>query len=124
MSLVVVIRERYRAWGQRPQETFDSVFHTLASNQGWRQEFSDGGADSSDEGAKIWFSWYYKCQVSEKFHLPTGRLACSDGGYSPLALPWRHLCSDESPNIMYAMKGKGLKFCCICFLQEASFNTA
>ena len=24
------------------------------------------GADSSDEGAKIWFSWYYKCQKSPK----------------------------------------------------------
>ena len=33
------------------------------------------GADSSDEGAKIWFSGYYKCQkISEKiaFHLPMG----------------------------------------------------
>ena len=30
--------------------------------QGWRQEFSDGGADSSDEGAKIWFSGYHKYQ--------------------------------------------------------------
>ena len=32
------------------------------------------GADSSDEGAKIWFSGYYKCQNLRKitFHLPTG----------------------------------------------------
>ena len=32
------------------------------------------GADSSDEGAKIWFLGYYKCQKSPKkitFHLPT-----------------------------------------------------
>ena len=28
----------------------------MLNNQGWRQEFSDGRADSSDEGAKIWFS--------------------------------------------------------------------
>ena len=30
--------------------------------------------------------------ISEKitFHLPTGGLVCSDGGYSPLALSWRH----------------------------------
>ena len=33
------------------------------------------GTDSSDEGAKITFSGYYKCQKSPKkitFHLPTG----------------------------------------------------
>ena len=33
------------------------------------------GADSSDEGAKKWFSGYYKCQKSSKkidIHLPTG----------------------------------------------------
>ena len=53
--------------------------------QGWRQEFSDGGADSSDEWTKIWFSGYYKCQKS-----PKNRFSPSDGGYSPLALPWRH----------------------------------
>ena len=32
--------------------------------QGWRQEFSDSGADSSDEGAKIRLSGYCKCQKS------------------------------------------------------------
>ena len=37
------------------------VFHS-----GWRQEFSDGGADSSDEGAKIRFLGYYKCQKAPK----------------------------------------------------------
>ena len=50
--------------------------------QGWCQEFSDGGADSSDEGAKIWFSGCYKCQKSPKkllFTFPWG-LACSDEG--------------------------------------------
>ena len=36
--------------------------HSLT--QGWRQEFSDGRADSSDEGTKIWLLWYYKCQKS------------------------------------------------------------
>ena len=34
--------------------------------QRWRQEFSYGGADSSDRGAKIRFSGYYKCQKSSK----------------------------------------------------------
>ena len=50
------------------------------------------GADSSNEGAKIWFSGYYKCQKSPKKSPFTFRrgLACSDGGYIPLALPWRH----------------------------------
>jgi len=52
------------------------------------------GAYSSDEGAKILFSGYYKCQKSENiaFHLLKGGLACSHGGYSPLALPWLHPC--------------------------------
>ena len=37
---------------------------------------------NSDEGAKIWFSGYYKCQKSPKkscFNFRRG-LACSDGG--------------------------------------------
>ena len=34
--------------------------------QGWCQEFSDGRAESSDEGANIWFSGYYECQESPK----------------------------------------------------------
>ena len=40
------------------------------------------GADSSDEGAKIWISGYYKCQKSPKKSRFTFRrgLACSDGG--------------------------------------------
>ena len=40
------------------------------------------GADSFDEGAKIWFSGYYQCQKSPKKLLFTFRreLACSDGG--------------------------------------------
>ena len=54
------------------------------------------GAESSDEGAKIWLSGYYKCQKSQKkiaFHLPTGGWHAPTGGYSPLALPWRHHCN-------------------------------
>ena len=64
--------------------------------QGWRQEFSDGGVDSSDEGAKIWFSGYYKCQKSSKKSLFTFRRGASmlrRGLQPPLALPWRHPCS-------------------------------
>ena len=40
------------------------------------------GPDSSDEGAKIRFSGYYKCQKSLKNHFSPsdGGLACSDGG--------------------------------------------
>ena len=44
--------------------------------------FEGGGADSSDEGAIIRFSGYYKCQKYPKkvvVHLPMGRLAYSDG---------------------------------------------
>ena len=33
------------------------------------------GADSSKEGGKIWFSWYYKCQKS-----PKKSFSPSDGG--------------------------------------------
>ena len=40
-------------------ESTQSVF-----GQGWRQEFPDWGADSSDEGAKILLSGYFKCQKS------------------------------------------------------------
>ena len=29
--------------------------------RGGARNFPTGGADSSDEGAKIWFSGYYKC---------------------------------------------------------------
>ena len=42
-------------------------------------------------------------KISEKvaFHLPMGGLACSDRGYSPLALPWRHYCHSAVPNYQY-----------------------
>ena len=41
-----------------------------------------GGADSTDEGAKIWFSEYHTYQKSPKnrFSPSDGGLACSDGG--------------------------------------------
>ena len=54
----------------------------LSYNQRWRQEFSDGGADSSDEEAKIWFSGHYKCQKSPKKSFFTFQwgVACSDRG--------------------------------------------
>ena len=51
------------------------------------------GADSSDEGAKIWFSGCYKCHKSPKKSLFTCRRGASmlrRGGHIPLALPWRH----------------------------------
>ena len=52
------------------------------------------GADSSDEGAKMWLSGYCKCQKFPKNSLFTFRRGAGmvrRGGYSPLALPWRHL---------------------------------
>ena len=43
------------------------------------------GADLSDEGAKIWFSGYHKCQKSPKnrFHLPTGGWHAPTGAIAP-----------------------------------------
>ena len=65
-------------------DTFAKYF--ILNNLLYYTDFASGvapgifrrGADSSDKGAKIWLS--------------DGGLACSDGGYSPLALPWRHPC--------------------------------
>ena len=44
------------------------------------------GADSSDEGAKIWFQGTINAKISEKiaFHLPTGASMLQKGGYSLL----------------------------------------
>ena len=44
-------------------------------HQGWHQKISDEGADSSNEGTKIWFSGYYKYKKS-----PKNRSCSSDGG--------------------------------------------
>ena len=50
--------------------------------QGWCQEFSDRGTDSSDKGAKIRLSGYCKCQKSPKnsFSPSDEGLACSGRG--------------------------------------------
>ena len=70
------------------------------------------GTDSSDNRAKIWFSGYYKCQKSPKNRSSPSDvgLECSDGGYSPLALPWRHPCS-----IYYSIGGN-------CFSVKSTCN--
>ena len=54
--------------------------------QGWLQEFSNKGADSSDEEAKIGLlrTIITKNIQTYSFHLLAGGLACSAGGYSPL----------------------------------------
>ena len=44
--------------------SFDDNFYWNSHHQGWRQEFSDRGADSTDEGANIRLSGYCKCQKS------------------------------------------------------------
>ena len=54
-----------------------STYLLHCQNQGWHQEFSDGRADSSDEGATIWFSGYYKCQKSPEKSLFTFRRGAS-----------------------------------------------
>ena len=59
------------------------------------------GADSSDEGAKIWLLGYYKCQKSPKkscFTFRRGASMLRRGDYSPLALPWRHPCYEIQLN--------------------------
>ena len=43
---------------------FYQLHFCYALLQGWRQEFSDRGADSFDEGARIRLSVYCKCQKS------------------------------------------------------------
>ena len=60
--------------------------------QGWRQEFSDGGLTLPTRGLKHGFQGTINAKNLRKnrLSLSDGRLACSDGGYSPLALPWRH----------------------------------
>ena len=70
---------------------FDVMFILIALwiDAGVVQGVFRRGFDSSDEGAKIWFSRYYKCQKSSKQWLFAYRrgLGCSDGGYSPLSPP-------------------------------------
>ena len=50
--------------------------------QGWRQDFSDGGADSSDKEAKIWFQSTINAKNLRKnrYSPSDGGLVCSDGG--------------------------------------------
>ena len=58
-----------------------NVFSTRLGYRGGARNFPTG-AESSDEGAKIWFSGYHKCQKYPKKLLFTFQrgLACSDEG--------------------------------------------
>ena len=51
-------------------------------SQGWSQDFSDGGLTSLTRGLKYGVQGTIDAKISEKiaFHLPTGGLACSNGG--------------------------------------------
>ena len=51
--------------------------HGGKESRGGARNFPTGVADSSDEGAKIWFSGYFKCQKSPKKSLFTFRLGAS-----------------------------------------------
>ena len=67
------------------------------------------GADSSDEGAKIWFSGYCKCHKSRKKSLLILRrgLACSDGAIAPqssLGPPAELLYRKSSNKAIFATK--------------------
>ena len=78
------------------------------------------GADSSDDGAKIWFSGYYECQKSPNTSFFTFRRgACSDGDYSPIVLPWRHPCIPV--NVPYYLLR--LRFCKTVFKDRIFFKS-
>ena len=49
----------------------------ITRDQGWRQECSDRGVDSSNERAKIWFSEYNTCQISPEKSLYNFRRGAS-----------------------------------------------
>ena len=57
-----------------------------------RQEFSDEGLTLPTRGLKYGFQGTINAKnlQQNRVSLSDGGLACSDGGYSPLALPWRH----------------------------------
>ena len=76
------------------------------------------GADSSYEGAKIWYLGYYKCQKSPKNRVSPsdGGLACSDGGLYPpstvLAPPLRistnkKCTTQQCVGVVYCVSYKG-----------------
>ena len=69
--------------------------------QGWRQDFSDGGLTLPTRGLKYGFQGTINAKNLRKNCVSPsdGGLACSDGGYSPQALPWRHPCPRDCQNI-------------------------
>ena len=75
LMVFYLLEQRRQATIQRLISYALALINRHTFEQGWRQEFSDGWADSSDEVAKIWRSGYYKCQKS-----PKNRLSSSDGG--------------------------------------------
>ena len=57
----------------------------LSHLQGWRQEFSNEGADSYDRGIKYGFEGAINVEISEKkdFHLPKGDSMFKRGTIAP-----------------------------------------
>ena len=53
-------------WHELSVETKQSLNLNQFNTRGGARNFPMEGADSSEEGAKIWFSGYYKCQKSPK----------------------------------------------------------
>ena len=76
------------------------TFMVHSRKQGWCQEFSDGGLTISTRGLKYCFQGTINTQNlrCNSFPPADGRLACSDGGYGPLALPLRHPWMETSFN--------------------------
>ena len=69
-------------------------FSMLLLHRGGARNFPTGELAIPTRGLKYDFQGTINAKNLRKKSLFTFRrgLACSDGGYSPLALPWRHLC--------------------------------
>ena len=67
--------------------------------QGWRQEFSDGGLTLPMSGLKYGFQGAINAKnLRQNRFSPSqgGSQQAPAGGYSTLALPWRHTCCSSS----------------------------
>ena len=73
-----------------------TYFYQFYSDQGWRQEFSDGGMTLPIKGAKILFLGYFHCQKS-----PKNSFSPSDRGASMFR---RGAISPSSPPLIWIGK--------------------
>ena len=75
--------------------SFHFIIFVCAFSQGWHKEFSDGRLTLPTKGVTYSFQGTIVAKNLQKhsFSLSEGGQACLEGGYSPLALLWRHPCS-------------------------------